>query len=252
MEITLSLKQSICALFEVHQDENGVQRVVTPLEYGTSGDRVVVRVRPTETGFSIDENGEAAMYAGFAGGDVESEAVDRWSEDLSTWSPVTFGEDEYLRAFAGDERLVTPYVFRVAEAAQQLHTIAVAKGDRKASDFKDRVAEIIQAITGSLGLSMESDVELPIVGGLRADHVIAAKKPLIIIAATSARRLLEAEVIYMQYRAESKPGVILAIAESQKAVGQRQFERANYYTDKTVVYSPDALRHLVSSAVAAH
>ncbi len=50
----------------------------------------------------------------------------------------------------------------------------------------------------------------------------------------------------MQYRSEKKPGYVLAIAEDQQSVGKRQFERANYYTDKTVIFNPDSLRQLVT------
>ena len=41
--------------FEVHPDEDGVTRVVTPLEYVGSGDKIVVRVRPDGHGYSIDD-----------------------------------------------------------------------------------------------------------------------------------------------------------------------------------------------------
>lgn len=96
-----------------------------------------------------------------------------------------------------------------------------------------------------MNVSVESNVELPIAGGLKADHVLGTKTPLIVITATSATRLLEAEVIFMQYRADEKPGYVLAVAEDQQAVGKKQFERANYYTNKTVIYNPDAMRQLV-------
>lgn len=203
MVVTSDLKRAICASFEVYEDQEGVQRVVTPLEYGGSGDRVVVRVRPTAEGFDIDENGEASLYAAMSGGDPEAEVVSRWAEELLSFSPVRFEEDEVLRARTSDLRLVTSYVFRVAEAAQQLHALATSRSERKASDFKDKVADIVQSVAKELRCSVKSDVELSIAGGMRADHVIEAANPLIVIAAGSPARLLEAEVIYMQYRAEA-------------------------------------------------
>lgn len=247
MEVGLNLKRSICSLFDVHEDVGGVQRIVTPLEFVGSGDNIVVRVRPCKGGYSVDENGDAALYASLSGGDVETDMIARWAEELGQHSPVEFGPDETLRAFAQDDRLIAPYVFRVAEAAQQLHALATSRADRKVSDFKDRVASIIVDAASRLGLEHSSDVELPIAGGLRADHVLRAKKPLIVIAAASATRLLEAEVIYMQYRAENMTGTVLAIAESQAAVGRKQFERAGYYTNRTVVFSPSALQQLVTA-----
>jgi hypothetical protein len=40
------IKRSICSLFEVYAGEKGVQRIVTPIEYAGTSDRVVVRIRP--------------------------------------------------------------------------------------------------------------------------------------------------------------------------------------------------------------
>jgi hypothetical protein len=249
MVITSNLKQAICSLFEVHSDDDGVQRIVTPLEYPGSSDNIVVRVRPSSDGkgFVIDENGEAALYSSLNGGDIESDAIGRWAEELSTVSPVEFTEDEKLSVYAKHERLIAPYIFRVAEAAQQLYAIATARADRQASDFKERVKQVIEEISKELEMSFKSDVELPIAGGLKADHVLEADKPIIVIAATSPTRLLEAEVIYMQYRADKKAGYVLAVAESQATVGKKQYERAAYYTDKVVVFNPDAFGKLFSS-----
>lgn len=251
MVITNNLKRAICSLFEVHSDESGVQRIITPLEYPGSSDKIVVRVRPSNhnSGFVIDENGEAAFYAGVNGGDVESEAVGRWAEDLIAASPVQFTDDEKLSAFASNEQLIAPYVFRVAEAAQQLYAIATARADRQSSDFKERVKIVVQEIAGELRLPCKYDVDLPIAGGLKADHVLGEKNPLIIISATSPTRLLEAEVIYMQYRAEKKEGFVLAVAESQASVGKKQYERAAYYTNKAVIFNPDAFGKLISNEV---
>ncbi len=253
MVITRDLKTAICSLFEVHADENGVQRVVTPLEYPGSNDQIVVRIRPLGSGkgFAIDENGEAAFYAGLNGGDVESEAVSRWADELSAMSPAEFTDHDVIRAFASTEQLIAPYIFRVAEAAQQLHAIATSRADRRESDFKDRVKEIVQRIASDANLSCKYDVELPIAGGLKADHVLGTEKPLIVITATSATRLLEAEVIYMQYRAENKPGYILAVAESQATVGRKQYERAAYYTSKSVIFNQDAFGKFLSGELSA-
>ena len=41
----------------------------------------------------------------------------------------------------------------------------------------------------------------------------------------------------MQYRYTKQRGFILAVAESEKVVGKKQFHRANYYTGKTVEFS---------------
>ncbi|MBV2181786.1 MAG: hypothetical protein KUL86_11215 [Castellaniella sp.] len=245
------MKHAICALFEVHPDEAGVQRVVTPLEYGGSGDHVVVRVRPTNNGYQIDENGEAALYASMADGDPSAESVLRWAQDLSEQSPVHFSEDEILMAFARDERLISSYIFRVAESAQQFYALATSRPPRRISDFKEQVSKAVASAAASTGFDYESDVQLGISGDFVADHVISSTEmPIIIIAASGIQRLLEAEIIHMQYRAEKVPAMVIAAVESQKSVGgAKQYERANYYTGKTVTFNASDFGSLIKSYV---
>jgi hypothetical protein len=250
MELTKQLKQSICSLFEVHVDTNGVHRIITPLKYPGSGDHVVVRVRRKDGRYVVDENGEACFYASMAGGDVSSAAMSRWSQDLAELGPARLCDDEVIRAVTNDEVDFAPYVFRVAEAAQQLFAVATSQAERQAhSDFKERLKAALQEISVELDLALRSDVELPIAGGLTADHVIETSKPVIVVAASSDTRLLEAEVIYMQYKMQKLNGYVLAIAESQKAVTIKQFERANYYTDKTVAFDAGNLKGMIASSL---
>lgn len=246
MEITTNLKHAICGLFEVHSEENGMQRIVTPLEYPNSGDRIVVRVRPQKDGFSLDENGEAALYASMAGGDVDIDVVNRWAEELNKTSYARFNpDDETISIFTKHERLIAPSIFRVAEAAQQLYALATSRTERQESDFKERVKSVIIETANELNLPYKGDYSLPIAGGLIADHYLEGKVPIIVIAATSATRLLEAEVIHMQYQVEKKLGFVLAVAETQSTVGKKQFERANYYTGKTVTFAEHDLQNLI-------
>lgn len=250
MELSLDLKHAICALFEVHEDERGVQRIVTPLEYPGSHDQVVLRARPVGDHWRIDENGEAALYARMSGGDVESDSVQRWAAGLEQSSHIDFDEDETLNTFVQDTRLLAPALFRVASAAQQLYALATAHKEREASDFKEQVAEIVTEVCKALNIPVQHNARLPISGDLEADHLIGHEdNPIIVISATSAKRLLEAEVIHMQYRYTKTPGFVLAVAESQKAVGVKQFNRANYYTGKTVQFSPIDFAQLLRGQV---
>ncbi len=242
MELIPDLKRTICSLFEVHEDESGVQRIITPLEYPGSTDKVVVRVRSRANHLQIDENGEAALYASMHGGDVETDAIQRWTEELQSSMHIEFDADEVIKAEVKDHRLVAPYIFHIAAASQQLFAMATSQKERSPNDFKDRVAEVVRDVCDALQLPVQHRVELPIAGGLEADHLIGQINhptipPLIVIAASSATRLLEAEVIHMQYRYTKQPGFVLAVAESEQVVGKKQFHRANYYTGKTVAFS---------------
>lgn len=239
MELKTDLKAAICALFEVHEDEGGTQRVVTPLEFPGSHDQVVVRVRPRGTHWELDENAEASFYARMSGGEVDSDNIRLWATELERNTGVAFDNDEKLQGLVQDQRLIAPMILNVASAAQQLYALATAHKERSASDFKNQVAAIVTEICQSFGVQVSHNACLPISGDLEADHLIAgAAHPIIVITATSAKRLLEAEVIHMQYQLSKQPGFVLAVAESQKAVGVKQFNRANYYTGKTVQFSP--------------
>jgi glucose/arabinose dehydrogenase len=154
MDLAPGLKHTICALFEVHEDSSTVQRIVTPLEYPGSNDKVVIRVRQRADGFEIDENGEAALYASLQGGDVESDLVQRWAQDLNQDTGVDY-ENETGVASLNDQRLIAPAIFQVACAAQQLFALARATShkERAANDFKDRVASVIAEIADSLHLT---------------------------------------------------------------------------------------------------
>ena len=250
---TSDLQRDICALFEVHADEKGVQRVVTPLEYTGSGDRIVVRVRPRGDSFQVDENGESAFLASLNGGSIDSELVIRWASSLEGTSPVSLDDEEVLLATASDERLLAPYVLKVAAAAQQLYSFATARTERVQNDFRDRLSEVIREIVSQASLPWKQDATLPIMGDLVADHIIgSADNPLIIVAAHSPARLLEAEIIHMQYRRENKPGYVLAVAEDQASVTRKQFERASYFTDKTVVFEPSNLGAFIRAEAPRH
>ena len=239
MELKTDLKAAICALFEVHEDEGGTQRVVTPLEFPGSQDHVVVRVRPRGTHWELDENADASLYARMSGGDVEGDSMRLWATELERNTGVVLDDDEKLLVSVQDQRLIAPMILNVASAAQQLYALATSHKEREASDFKNQVAAIVTEVCQNFGVEVTHNARLPISGDLEADHLIGGlAQPLIVITATSAKRLLEAEVIHMQYQLSKQPGFVLAVAESQKTVGVKQFNRANYYTGKTVQFSP--------------
>lgn len=248
-----TLNHAICSLFEVHQDDATLQRVVTPIEYTGTGDNVVVRVRIRDDGWQVDDNGEAAFFAGMAGGDIEAENLTRWLESGITAPAQYRADDESIVALINDENLIAPAIFRVAQAAQTLYALAVNRAERKAeSTFKALLLETMTAAAQTLNLPLRRDVDLPNAGGLIADYVLDTPTPLIIIAASSTTRLLEAEIIYLQYQNNKTNGFVIAVAENQQAVGKAQFERANYYTNKTVSFNPSELPKLLQHSARLH
>jgi len=247
MELTTDLKRDIGALFEVHEEASGTQRIVTPLEYPGSGDRVVVRARPRDGHWVIDENGEAALYARMTGGELNSDSIKRWADNLSHTTRIDFDEDEQLVTKVQDQRLIAPTLFHVAAAAQQLFALATSIKERETSQFKEQVSSVVRAVCTDLNVPVRDNMILPIMGDMKADHLIGDdNNPLILVIATSTTRLLEAEIIHMQYRASQVPGYVLAVADYQ-AVGQKQFNRANYFTGKTVAFNGPDLSQLLRS-----
>lgn len=244
------LKHQICSLFEVVEDPSGIQRIITPLEYPLSGDRIVVRVRENASGFRVDENGEAALFASMAGGDTHADAVTRWAEDIIVAGIIAIDDEDVIYTEPKSPELIAPAIFRVAEAAQQLYSISTSRSTRQTNNFKERVGSVVFDASKEFGFKFTADEELPIAGGMIADYVIEADRPLIIIAASSLTRLLEAEIIHMQYKLSKRPGFVVAVAESASIVGKKQFERANYYTDKTVSFNPHDFHQLLVGQLA--
>jgi hypothetical protein len=82
------LKRSICSLFDVYADENGVQRIVTPIEYPA----------PPTKSWSVSACVKTAKPRCTSGwpGDTESKAMKRWREELPGMGPVRLSDDETL------------------------------------------------------------------------------------------------------------------------------------------------------------
>jgi hypothetical protein len=248
MELTTDLKRDICALFDVFKEASGTQRVVTPLEYPGSGDRVVVRARPRADHWVIDENGEAAMFARMSGGELSSDSIKRWAANLVQTTRIELDADEQLTTKIEDPRLIAPTLFHVAAAAQQLFALATSAKERETSQFKEQVSSIVLEVCGDLNVPVRSNVILPVMGDMEADHLIGDEgNPLILVIANSTARLMEAELIHMQYRASNTKGYVLAVAENQAAVGVKHFNRANYFTGKTVAFNGSDLSQLLRS-----
>jgi hypothetical protein len=72
-----------------------------------------------------------------AGGDLESEVIARWADELSSTGSVTL-QDGTLSANTTDQQLIAPLIFRMAEAAQQLHAISTSQAQRQAHDLEAR------------------------------------------------------------------------------------------------------------------
>ncbi|WP_295429002.1 hypothetical protein [uncultured Thiodictyon sp.] len=125
--------------------------------------------------------------------------------------------------------------------------LACLRRARTVSDFRERVVQVVQAAAASLGVEARLDVPVDESQSLRADVYLLSRVPLIVIAATSAQRLMEAEIIWLDAARRQEPAYVLATVEDARAVGINQYTQANYYTDKTVEFTgAKALGELVA------
>jgi Domain of unknown function DUF1828 len=129
MNVQTDIKQCICGLFEVTGTEDNGWCVVTPMQYTGSNDHVVVHIQQAANGWTLHDHGEAILNANLLGFDTATEALERWASDLNDHGPVCYAaETELLSASTNNHNLFAPYLFRVAEAALGLFTIATQPG----------------------------------------------------------------------------------------------------------------------------
>lgn len=240
--------QTLCRQFSwVGQSQDADGHIVTPWRYD-DGDRVVVFVnRAPGRRWRLDDNGEALFRLAAAGIDPNSARVQTRLSMLPHLLGVQIDETgEQLLALTDDAGLEAG-VLAVAEAATQLQGLAIDASPRSASNFRERVIGIIEDAAQEAHIEARRDVPTDESRSILADCYLCAATPIAVFAATSARRLLEAQMTWLDARRRQVPLYVLAAVESASAVGLSQYTRANYYTDKTVeMTEPSALRGLIA------
>lgn len=243
--------QDFCQNFQwVESPEGG--RLVTSWRYD-DGDQVVIFATRTEAGWKLDDNGESLFRLAAAGVDPESERVKERLAAFPSLLGVRLDDDgESLSANA------TPATFEqtamaVAEASAQIQGLSVLRQSRQVSDFRDRVVKIVEEVARTAGIETRSNVPADESQTLFTDVYVCSPTPLLIIAATTPQRLMEAEMIWLDAARRQDRVYVLATVENARSVGFYQYTRANYYTDKTVEFSnPRALADLVSTQIRQH
>lgn len=239
-----ALRHALCKAFEVFEDQ-GVLLVRTPFGLDLNDD-LILRVRPDQGGWRIDENGETLFALSMAGADPDAERVRELIE------PAEMDPEDgtlYSRAISPDQ--IASAVFRLAGAALRVHATFRPRLRAEPSDIKERVVALLSDLAQQMGVGMQTDSVLDEGGNLTADAVLEGAEPFMVIVATTTERLMEAELLYLQRKVRQRPGYVCAVVPSAKTVGQKHFTRANYYTDKAVEFEgwADAFRELVHQQV---
>lgn len=229
------MKPDLCRDFEVHPD-NGGWRVVTPWRYGDR-DRVVVWAVPTDDGWRIDDNGEAAFRMTLDGGDPDSQRVRAWLSTIppmlgADWNP----DEQRLETFSDDTDLAGS-IHAIAEVSALLGSLSLARETRTPSTFKDEVLSMLRDVSRETGVEARFDVALDQRQVLIADCMFLSERPLAIIVAGSVERLLEAELAWSEARRTGDQTRIVAVTEGDGAgIPRRRIDQAQFFTDKTLPY----------------
>lgn len=223
------LRKVMCGAFEVSEEE-GVLLVRTPFGLDFSDD-LVLRVRPSNAGFQVDDNGDTVFSLALNGSAPDAERV------LEVAGDIEFDEsDGSIIARARDSVSVGEAVFRVVEAAVRVHAACRMRERAQTSDLKSRVVEVLTQLASETGVSLRLDEVVEETGSLMADAVLGDDDPFIVIAAPSVERLMEAELLFLRRQIARRPGYVCAVVASAAAIGKKHFARANYYTDKLVEF----------------
>jgi len=232
-----TLAALLCSRFEV-REEQGVLLVATPFVFD-DGDKIVVFVRESGGGYLVHDNGEAALRLMFEGIDIESKRVRRWMQQSHQLHGVTWSnDDEHLACHVSSDEELAQAVMRVAESSTRMQAMAAIRDERSTgSEFKEMVKGLLGEVAKDCNVEIGFDAPIDQYGVFTADALIEAKRPMAIIVATSAERLLEAEMIWLEARSRQANMYVLAVVEDESKVGRKHMKKAQYYTDKTVEFA---------------
>lgn len=241
------LRKAMCGAFEI-SEEGGVLLVRTPFGLDFNDD-LVLRIRPNNGGFQIDDNGDTMLTLALGGAAPETDRV------LEAAGDIEFDEEDgSLTARVESSAAIGEAVFRVAGAAVRVHAACRPRERTPASDLKSRVVDLLSQVASETGATLRLDEVVEEAGSLMADAILGESDPLIVIAAPSVERLMEAELLFLRRQISRRPGYVCAVVSSATAIGRKHFTRANYYTDKTVEFDgwTDAFREFAEQRLTMH
>lgn len=237
--------QHFCQHFQWLESPEG-GRIITPWRYD-DGDQVVIFATRTEAGWKLDDNGESLFRLAAAGVDPESDRVKARLAAFPSLLGVRLDDDGESLCAEATQATFEQTAIAVAEASAQIQALSVLRQIRQVSDFRERVMSIVEEVARAAGIETRSNVPADESQTLFTDVYVCSPTPLLIIAATTPKRLMEAEMIWLDAARRQDHVYVLATVESAQSIGLSQYTRANYYTDKTVEFTaPKALGDLIA------
>lgn len=223
------VRSLLCSAFEI-SEEGGSFLIHTPFAVDFNDD-LVIRLRPVDNGFRIDDNGETILSLALAGSAPDFDRVNELVPNVNV--------DELDGAIHLIERSpakVVHAIYSVIAASLRIHGAYRPRTISEPSDFRERVVAALEDVAREFSLPISFDQTVEQAGNLTADVVLGEKHKFLVIAASSVERLMEAELIYLRRQLSKQGGFVCAAVPSAKAIGLKHFSRANYYTDKTVEF----------------
>ena len=228
------MKLDICKDFDLRETATG-WLVVTPLEYDDHDRVVVFADRMPDGTWCVHDDGEAALRLMFDSIDPDSSRVQGWLEEQA--GRVQWNEGESRIECSGvKEAELVPAAFRVAQAAVQLQAMTAYRVTREESLFKEEVLALLRQVADEADIEARFDVPVDEARMLNADCLLLATPPLAVIVASNREKLLEAELTWSYLKQRGDATRVLAVVEDSKDVGQKEFARAQYFTDKTLPF----------------
>ena len=206
------MKPDFCKSLVWRETPEGGQ-LVTPFRFD-DGDNVVIFAHRLSQGWRLDDNGEALFRLATSGVDPESERVQARIADLQSLLGVQCDEDGETLYSLADNSSISERAFAVAEAAAQLIALSCLRQQtRQPSGFREHVMDIVEQVAKSADITMRRDMPADESQSILVDvYLVAPRK---------------------------EPAYVLALVEDARAIGIKQYTRANYYTDKTVEFASD-------------
>ncbi|KAE8545380.1 DUF1828 domain-containing protein [Marinobacter nauticus] len=246
------LQSELCKGFYISATEVGGLSISTPFTY-EDGDSVVIFVLPLKDGtFRVDDNGEAAFRLLSDGVSIEKGKPQAWLKSLESSHQVYWDEvGEELFAVANSIVAVAGAAMRVAECSAQMQVLSAFRQDRKVSDFKDQIMAVLREVEQETQIEARYDFAADPNQQIFVDAYFMSKTPISVVVATSAERLMEAELLWSMSQQMKDPMRVIAVFEDMTKFNDKQLARASYYTDKAVPWRsmPTAFRKLMTTEV---
>ncbi len=242
-----ALRALLCGAFQITQEDDTLL-VHTPFGLDFNDD-LVLRLRPDGAALRVDDNGDTLLALALSGVAPDAERV------LELAPGVEFDEDDgSLIVRPASQERIADAVFSLVGAALRVHGACRPRTRPAPSDFRERVLAALEGVAIEAGVTMRTDQVVEEAGSLTADAVLGDASPLLVIAATSVERLMEAELIYLRRQLGHAPGFVCAVVPSAKLIGQKHYSRANYYTDKALEFDdwPIAFRDFARQQITPH